>query len=190
MNALDQIIADALAGSPETHVAILAREVARLRGAPAVVAPELTDDDLNRYSMDCDERDALEFGYKLAASRFASAGRTVIPPLTDDEIEERYRSLTNGTDELEREWCYKDCRWAYSLAVYRVRVAVAGNMLGIGMVAVDAARLAALESIAAKIEALALGPDGCAWTPLHYREFARGELRAALRASQGGADHD
>ena len=133
MNAIDQIITDALAGSPETHVAILAREVVRLREAPAVVAPELTDDDLNRYSMDCDERDALEFGYKLAASRFASAGRTVIPPLTDDEIEERYRSLTNGTDELEREWCYKDCRWAYSLAVYRARVAVAGSMLGIGM---------------------------------------------------------
>ena len=190
MTRIDQIIADALAGSPETHVAMLAREVVRLREAPAVVAPELTDDDLNRYSMDCDERDALEFGYKLAASRFASAGRTVIPPLTDDEIEERYRSLTNGTDELEREWCYKDCRWAYSLAVYRVRVAVAGNMLGIGMVAVDAARLAALESIAAKIEALALGLDGCAWTPLHYREFARGELRAALRANQGGIDHD
>ena len=145
MTKIDQIIADALAGSPETHVAILAREVVRLREAPAV-----------------------------------------IPPLTDDEIEERYRSLTNGTDELEREWCYKDCRWAYSLAVYRVRVAIAGNMLGIGMVAVDAARLAALESIAAKIEALALGPDGCAWTPLHYREFARGELRAALRANQGG----
>ena len=146
MTRIDQIISDALAGSPETHVAILAREVVRLREAPAVVAPELTDDDLNRYSMDCDERDALEFGYKLAASRFESAGRTVIPPLTDDEIEERYRSLTNGTDELEREWCYKDCRWAYSLAVYRARVAVAGSMLGTGMVAVDAARLAALEA--------------------------------------------
>lgn len=31
MTRIDQIIADALAGSPETHVAILAREVARLR---------------------------------------------------------------------------------------------------------------------------------------------------------------
>jgi len=41
VNALDQIIADALAGSPETHVAILAREVVRLREAPAV---DLRDD--------------------------------------------------------------------------------------------------------------------------------------------------
>ena len=31
MTHIDQIIADALAGSPETHVAILAREVLRLR---------------------------------------------------------------------------------------------------------------------------------------------------------------
>ncbi|MHB8762418.1 MAG: hypothetical protein ACYC6J_08600 [Coriobacteriia bacterium] len=47
MNALDQIIADALAGSPETHVAMLAREVVRLRGAWVVVVPELTEDALD-----------------------------------------------------------------------------------------------------------------------------------------------
>ena len=41
MTRIDQIIADALAGSPETHVAMLAREVVRLREAPAVVVPEL-----------------------------------------------------------------------------------------------------------------------------------------------------
>ena len=40
MMQLDQIIADAIAGSPETHVAILAREVVRLREERAVVAPE------------------------------------------------------------------------------------------------------------------------------------------------------
>lgn len=37
MTQIDQIIADAIAGSPETHVAILAREVVRLREAPTVV---------------------------------------------------------------------------------------------------------------------------------------------------------
>ena len=37
--------------------------------ALAVVVPELTNEDLNSYSMDCDERDAVEFGYNLAASR-------------------------------------------------------------------------------------------------------------------------
>lgn len=40
MTQIDQIIADALAGLPETDVAILAREVVRLREAPAVVVPE------------------------------------------------------------------------------------------------------------------------------------------------------
>ena len=187
---IDQIIADALAGSPETHVAILAREVVRLREAPAVVAPELTDDDLNRYSMDCDERDALEFGYKLAASRFASAGRTVIPPLTDDEIEERYRSLTNGTDELEREWCYKDCRWAYSLAVYRARVAVAGSMLGTGMVAVDR-RIIEKFTTGCHEWMLGLGRCGDQY-PGGERQLCSkcAPLRAALRTNHEGADHD
>ena len=41
MTQIDQIIADALAGSPETHAAILAREVVRLREAHAVVVPQL-----------------------------------------------------------------------------------------------------------------------------------------------------
>ena len=41
MPYIDQIITDALAGSPETHVAILAREVVRLREALAV---DLRDD--------------------------------------------------------------------------------------------------------------------------------------------------
>ena len=43
MTRIDQIIADALAGSPETHVAILAREVVRLREAPAVVVPDVNE---------------------------------------------------------------------------------------------------------------------------------------------------
>ena len=71
--------------------------------------------------------------------------------------------------------------------IKQLRAIPSDRVLGEGMVQVDAARLAALESISAKIESLALGPDGRAWTPLHYREFARGELRAALRANQGGA---
>ena len=40
MTHIDQIIADALAGLPETDVATLAREVVRLREASAVVVPE------------------------------------------------------------------------------------------------------------------------------------------------------
>lgn len=42
MTQIDQIIADALAGLPETDVAILAREVVRLRDARTVVVPEPT----------------------------------------------------------------------------------------------------------------------------------------------------
>ena len=149
MPYIDQIITDALAGSPETHVAILAREVVRLREAPAV-----------------------------------------IPPLTDDEIEERYRSLTNGTDELEREWCYKDCRWAYSLAVYRARVAVAGSMLGTGMVAVDAEELRALERVRMEAEYV---KD--AFQQMGEFSQMEGVMRAlheldALRTHQEGVNHD
>ena len=43
MTRLDEIIANALAGIPETDAAILAREVVRLREARAVVVPELTN---------------------------------------------------------------------------------------------------------------------------------------------------
>ena len=42
MTRLDEIIANALAGIPETDVVILAREVARLRGKRVAVAPEMT----------------------------------------------------------------------------------------------------------------------------------------------------
>lgn len=42
MTRLEEIIANALAGIPETDAAILAREVVRLRGERAVVVPELT----------------------------------------------------------------------------------------------------------------------------------------------------
>lgn len=80
MTQIDQIIADALAGSPETHVAILAREVLRLREAPAVVVPELTKaeaDSLEQIAIDqsiqayggWDWARLIMFGYSLAASR-------------------------------------------------------------------------------------------------------------------------
>ena len=80
MTRIDQIIADALAGSPETHVALLAREVVRLRGAPAVVVPELTKleaDSLEQAAIDqsiqayggWDWARLIMFGYNLATSR-------------------------------------------------------------------------------------------------------------------------
>lgn len=80
MTQIDQIIADALAGSPETHVAILAREVARLREPPAVVVPELTDRDLYDTWLKCDYgleeepiyHEGVRDGYKLAVSRARS----------------------------------------------------------------------------------------------------------------------
>ena len=45
MTRLDEIIANALAGIPETDAAILAREVVRLREARAVVVPEYPEND-------------------------------------------------------------------------------------------------------------------------------------------------
>jgi hypothetical protein len=80
MTQIDQIIADALAGLPETHVAILAREVVRLRESPAVVVPELTKaeaDSLEQIAIDqsiqayggWDWARLIMFGYSLASSR-------------------------------------------------------------------------------------------------------------------------
>ena len=45
MTRIDEIIANALAGIPETDAAILAREVVRLRGATSVVVPEYPEND-------------------------------------------------------------------------------------------------------------------------------------------------
>lgn len=45
MTRLDEIIASAIAGIPETDAAILAREVVRLREARAVVVPEYPEND-------------------------------------------------------------------------------------------------------------------------------------------------
>lgn len=67
MMQIDQIIADALAGSPETHVAILAREVVRLREAPAVVVPPG-----DTFTLDLDE-----FGKDLACITINSKNRGV-----------------------------------------------------------------------------------------------------------------
>ena len=73
-------------------------------------------------------------------------------------------------------------RAGWELLASRIQPIPADRVLTDGMVGVDRARLAALEAISDKIEALALGPDGRAWTPLHYREFARGELHRAQQA--------
>ena len=142
MNALDQIIADALAGSPETHVAILAREVVRLREARAVVVPELTDDEIHARLL------------KL----FPDA----------------------DADPSEREWCFKDSRWAYNLAASRARAIPADRVLGEGMVAMNAIKRKCQNDDEDAIEAL---------TFCGYGEQAE-LLEAAIRANQGGADHD
>ena len=89
-------------------------------------------------------------------------------------------------DKIPPEWSEMQCFGAgYELAVSRIHPVPANQVLADGMVGVDRERLAALEAISDKIEALALGPDGRAWTPLHYREFARGELRRAQQAKGG-----
>lgn len=78
MTRLDEIIANALAGIPETDVAILAREVVRLREARDVVVPAW---DVNAFALACvkegayaegDLRNAIknaEMGYNFAVSR-------------------------------------------------------------------------------------------------------------------------
>jgi hypothetical protein len=80
MTQIDQIIADALAGSPETHVAILAREVVRLRESPAVVVPEIMLSDISNEcgAMLCDDREAFRRG-ALWAQKFITSRLRPIP---------------------------------------------------------------------------------------------------------------
>ena len=87
MTRLDEIIANALAGIPETDAAILAREVVRLRGATSVVVPELTNSEkckaTREWFMQPEQRDynkndpvvnlafmaGMDEGYSIAISR-------------------------------------------------------------------------------------------------------------------------
>ena len=66
MTQIDQIIADALAGSPETHVAILAREVVRLRGEVAVPALPVFVRERIRAEWGEGEASAVERGWSMA----------------------------------------------------------------------------------------------------------------------------
>ena len=103
MTRLDEIIANALAGIPETDVAILAREVVRLREAQAVVVPAW---DVNAFAVACvkegayaegDLRNAIknaEMGYNFAVSRAYT-----IPA---DRV--------LGDGEVKMEICERDCR--------------------------------------------------------------------------------
>ena len=83
MNALDQIIADALAGSPETHVAMLAREVVRLREVPAVVVPNFSDAEAGVLAWEngYDDGDHLARDLVKAAWAYARSNSSTIPAL-------------------------------------------------------------------------------------------------------------
>jgi hypothetical protein len=145
-----------------------------------VAVPELTNEDLNGYSMDCDERDAVEFGYNLATSRIIPVGRVAIPPLTGGEIEARLLKLFPGISEDDplRESCFKDSRWAYNLAVSRARAIPADRVLGEGMVA--------LRRFAERCAQRDHQPD----EHIGSAKCVACEAEDALRANHGGADHD
>jgi hypothetical protein len=150
---IEQILSEAESLLPESHVAILAREVKRLRERPdAEALQKLLNDAYRKGNQDAHAaRDAC----------------TVIMPETAPVA-----WIVGG---LEGDH-FTDFDKAKTIAA---TYGIEPTPLYLHPPQVDANRLAALESIAAKIEALALGPDGRAWTPLHYREFARGELRNA-----------
>ena len=118
MTKIDQIIADALAGSPETHVAILAREVVRLREERAVVVPELTEEDLVRaggpYCIN--DREPFQRGARWAAA-FIRENSRAIPAdrelgegmvAVDREEWERLQKFERDTKEADSRYC-SDC---------------------------------------------------------------------------------
>ena len=157
MTHLDQMIADALAQSPDTVVHQLATDRERLRGELEAARAEIAD--LKRGGVDAAELDAISDAIRCIGNdaHYASTGPAVPDALWD--IRSRAYDVCAQIDGIRTIPALKP-----------------------GEVAVHSARLRALEAIAEKIERLALGPDGRAWNPLHYREFARGELRAALLA--------
>lgn len=151
MTQIDQIIADALAGLPETDVAILAREVVRLREAPAVVVPELTEDRLSEL-----------FGAPVMINHNPSV----------EQI-----GYTNRRNAFRDGW--NSCKKAF-------QPIPAGRVLGEGMVAVDARDL---DSVISEIDECSKWPHLCENSDIHRHSPAGKRIRA-LRANQGGADHD
>ena len=158
MTRLDEIIANALAGIPETDAAILAREVVRLRGATSVVVPELTNSEkckaTREWFMQPEQRDYNK---------------------NDPVVNLAFMA---GMDE------------GYSIAISRLRAIPADRVLGEGMVQVDRRIIEKFTS-------------GCGeWMPGLGRcgdQYPGGKrqlcakcmpLRDALRANQGGADHE
>ena len=105
------------------------------------------------------------------------ARRVVVPELTDDEIHARLIKLFPdvGEDAPEREWCFKDSRWAYNLAASRARAIPADRVLGDGMAAMAAIKRKCQNDDEDAIETLSL----CG-----YGEQAD-LLEAAIRANQG-----
>ena len=165
MTQIDQMIADALAQSPDTVIHQLASEVVRLRSEIAdlkrggVVVPDITDEDFESVSVLMQENG---IGYH-------------------DSENDSFRRIVAST-------------WAYAQGAFvdlsRLRTIPAGRVLGDGVVAVDAEELRALERVRMEAEYVK--------DAFHQMgEFSQmeGIMRAlheldALRANQGGANHD
>lgn len=164
MTRIDQTIADALAGSPETHVAILAREVVRLREARAVVAPDLTDEQLRAMLANAAHR----CGFVDYEPEDASVGDLEILREVRDDIASLFRAIP------------------------------ADRVLGDGMVAVDREEWMAINEFADKIVPIRDNLSGISWVGKlsdvfeAYDQWYAIRIAAgvALRANQGGANHD
>lgn len=192
MTRLDEIIANALAGIPETDVAILAREVVRLRGEQAVVVPEIPmGTALQRLGLrltqilDGHEFAVLEHEFlnpaikemqKLSVLSDRGLGEGVVVPelTTDDAHRELLRVSPGGTYSAVQEDSFRD---GYDFA--RTRAIPSDRVLEDGMVAMSAIKRKCQNDDEDAIETLAL----CG-----YGEQAE-LLEAAIRANQGGADH-
>lgn len=73
-------------------------------------------------------------------AQLAQAERVVVPELLSSEIEAYYlesvHAIPADIDAKEREWCFKDCRWAYNLAASRSHSVPASRVLKDGEVAI------------------------------------------------------
>ena len=150
MTRIDQITADILAGSPETHIAILAREVVRLREARAVVAQD-------------DDRPSREF----------------------------LENYVEGFDPGERSAALFGWREGRRHLRENSRAIPSDRVLGKGMVGVDRKALERLRRIETCARDFQERQRNLTISQDSYGFFqADNALESALRANQGGADHD
>lgn len=117
-------------------------------------------------------------------------GGVVVPELTDEEVDARlYASSPTGPDSDE-DWVRfmrRQCRWAYFLAISRLRTIPADRVLGEGCVSVDREEWEAVNEFADLIVPIRDNLSGISWAGRLSDVFAAYDRWYAVRIAAGDA---